>query len=82
VGIISWIIFGLLAGLIAKFIMPGKDPGGVFITIALGIAGALIGGFIATRLGYGGVDGFNFGSFVIAVIGSIILLFGYRMIRR
>ena len=81
-GIISWIIFGLLAGLVAKFIMPGKDPGGVFITIALGIAGALIGGFIATSLGYGGVDGFNFGSFVIAVIGSIILLFGYRMIRR
>lgn len=81
-GIISWIIFGLLAGLIAKFIMPGKDPGGVFITIALGIAGALIGGFIATSLGYGRVDGFNFGSFVIAVIGSLILLFGYRMIRR
>lgn len=81
-GIISWIIFGLLAGLIAKFIMPGKDPGGVFITIALGIAGALIGGFIATSLGYGRVDGFNFGSFVIAVIGSLILLFGYRMMRR
>ncbi len=81
-GIISWIIFGLLAGLIAKFIMPGKDPGGVFITIALGIAGALIGGFIATSLGYGGVDGFNFGSFIVAVIGSLILLFGYRMIRR
>ena len=81
-GIISWIIFGLLAGFIAKFIMPGKDPGGVFITIALGIAGALIGGFIATSLGYGGVDGFNFGSFIVAVIGSLILLFGYRMIRR
>ena len=81
-GIISWIIFGLLAGLLAKFIMPGKDPGGVFITIALGIAGALIGGFIATSLGYGGVDGFNFGSFIVAVIGSLILLFGYRMIRR
>lgn len=81
-GIISWIIFGLLAGFIAKFIMPGKDPGGVFITIALGIAGALIGGFIATSLGYGRVDGFNFGSFVIAVIGSLILLFGYRMMRR
>ena len=81
-GIISWIIFGLLAGLIAKFIMPGKDPGGIFITIALGIAGALIGGVIATSLGYGGVDGFNFGSFIVAVIGSLILLFGYRMIRR
>ena len=81
-GIISWIIFGLLAGLIAKFIMPGKDPGGVFITIALGIAGAVIGGFIATQLGYGRVDGFNFGSFIVAVIGSLILLFGYRMVRR
>jgi uncharacterized membrane protein YeaQ/YmgE (transglycosylase-associated protein family) len=82
VGIISWIILGLLAGLIAKWIMPGKDPGGIFITIAIGIVGAVIGGFIATSLGYGGVDGINFGSIVVAVLGSIILLFGYRMIRR
>ena len=81
-GIISWIILGLLAGPIAKWIMPGKDPGGIFITIAIGIVGAVIGGFIATSLGYGGVDGINFGSIVVAVLGSIILLFGYRMIRR
>jgi uncharacterized membrane protein YeaQ/YmgE (transglycosylase-associated protein family) len=81
-GIISWIIFGLLAGLVAKLIMPGKDPGGFFITILLGIAGALVGGFIATSLGYGAVSGFNLGSFIIAVLGSIILLFAYRLIRR
>jgi uncharacterized membrane protein YeaQ/YmgE (transglycosylase-associated protein family) len=82
VGIISWIILGLIAGLIAKWIMPGPDPGGIFITIAIGIIGAVIGGFIATRLGYGGVDGINLGSLFVAVLGSIILLFGYRMIRR
>jgi uncharacterized membrane protein YeaQ/YmgE (transglycosylase-associated protein family) len=81
-GIITWIIFGLLAGLIAKFIMPGKDPGGFIITILIGIAGALVGGFIATSLGYGSVDGFNLGSFIIAVLGSIILLFAYRFLRR
>jgi uncharacterized membrane protein YeaQ/YmgE (transglycosylase-associated protein family) len=81
-GIITWIIFGLLAGLVAKFIMPGNDPGGFIITILIGIAGALVGGFIATSLGYGSVDGFNLGSFIIAVLGSIILLFAYRLIRR
>jgi uncharacterized membrane protein YeaQ/YmgE (transglycosylase-associated protein family) len=81
-GIITWIIFGLLAGLVAKFIMPGKDPGGFIITILIGIAGALVGGFIATSLGYGSVDGFNLGSFIVAVLGSIILLFAYRLIRR
>lgn len=81
-GIISWIVFGLIAGLIAKFLMPGDDPGGFFITILLGIAGAVVGGFIATSLGYGAVDGFNLGSLVVAVIGSLVLLVGYRMLRR
>ena len=81
-GIITWIVFGLIAGLIAKWIMPGKDPGGFIITILIGIAGAVVGGFIATSLGYGAVDGFNLGSFFVAVLGSIILLFAYRMIRR
>lgn len=81
-GIISWIVFGLIAGLIAKLIMPGRDPGGFIITILLGVAGALVGGFIATSLGYGAVNGFNLGSFIIAVLGSIILLFAYRLIRR
>jgi len=80
-GILSWIVFGLLAGLVAKMIMPGRDPGGFIITTVLGVVGALIGGFVANRLGYGGVDGFNFGSLMIAIVGSVILLVAYRMLR-
>jgi uncharacterized membrane protein YeaQ/YmgE (transglycosylase-associated protein family) len=80
-GILSWIVFGLIAGGIAKLIMPGEDPGGFIITILLGIAGALVGGFIGTALGFGSVDGFNIGSFFIAVIGAILLLLGYRFVR-
>jgi uncharacterized membrane protein YeaQ/YmgE (transglycosylase-associated protein family) len=82
VGILSWIVFGLIAGLIAKWIMPGNDPGGFIVTILIGVAGAVIGGFLASALGYGGVDGFNLGSFFIAVVGSIVLLMGYRLMRR
>lgn len=79
-GVLSWIIFGLIAGLIAKFIVPGRDPGGLIITILLGIAGAVLGGFIGTQLGYGRVDGFDIGSFVTAVLGAVILLVGYRLV--
>jgi len=82
-GILTWIVFGLIAGLIAKFLMPGDDPGGFFVTILIGVAGAIVGGFIATNLlGLGGVDGFNFGSLAVAVLGSILLLIGYRFMRR
>lgn len=81
-GILSWIVFGLLAGLVAKLLMPGRDPGGFFVTILIGIAGALVGGFIARALGMGDISGFNLGSFLIAVAGAIILLIGYRMIKR
>lgn len=80
-GIIAWIIFGLIAGAIAKLIMPGKDPGGFIVTILIGIVGAVIGGFIGQALGFGSVDGFNLGSMVIAVLGAILLLIGYRVIR-
>ncbi len=69
-GILSWIIFGLIAGILAKWIMPGKDGGGFFMTILLGIVGAVVGGWISTLFGFGKVDGFNFGSFVVAVIGA------------
>ena len=76
-GILSWIIFGLIAGILAKWIMPGKDGGGFFMTILLGI----VGGWISTLFGFGKVDGFNFGSFVVAVIGAIVVLFIYRKIK-
>lgn len=79
-GILAWILFGLIAGVIAKLLMPGKDPGGFIVTILLGIAGALLGGFIGSALGFGGVEGFDFGSFVIAVLGAILLLILYRML--
>ena len=80
-GILSWIIFGLIAGILAKWIMPGKDGGGFFMTILLGIVGAVVGGWISTLFGFGKVDGFNFGSFVVAVIGAIVVLFIYRKIK-
>lgn len=80
-GILSWIIFGLLAGGLAKFIMPGKDPGGCFITILLGVAGAAVGGWIGTQLGFGQVDAFDIRSLGIAILGSIFLLLIYRVIR-
>jgi uncharacterized membrane protein YeaQ/YmgE (transglycosylase-associated protein family) len=81
-GILSWIILGLIVGIIAKVIMPGKDPGGFIITIILGIAGAFIGGFIASRIGFGTVTGFDLRSLLIAVGGAVILLIVYRMIKR
>jgi uncharacterized membrane protein YeaQ/YmgE (transglycosylase-associated protein family) len=80
-GILSWIILGLVAGAIAKFIMPGDDPGGIIVTILIGIAGALLGGFISTALGWGTVSGFNVHSIIIAIVGSIVLLIGYRFIK-
>ena len=80
-GIISWIVFGLIAGIIAKFIMPGKDPGGIIITSLIGIAGAIVGGFISTSLGYGDVSGFDLRSLGIAIGGAVVLLFGYRTLK-
>lgn len=79
--IIAWIVLGLIAGAIAKFLMPGRDPGGIFITIIIGIVGAVIGGFIGQALGVGDVTGFNLPSLIIAVLGSIVLLIVYRMVR-
>jgi uncharacterized membrane protein YeaQ/YmgE (transglycosylase-associated protein family) len=81
-GILSWIIFGVIAGALAKLLMPGSDPGGFFVTAIIGIAGAIVGGFIATQLGFGTVSGFDFRSFVVAIVGSMILLLGYRLFKR
>jgi len=80
-GILTWIVLGLVAGALAKWIMPGDDPGGVFVTIGIGIAGAIVGGFLATALGFGTVTGFNLGSVVIAILGALLLLFLYRKIK-
>jgi uncharacterized membrane protein YeaQ/YmgE (transglycosylase-associated protein family) len=79
---IIWIVLGLVAGIIAKLLMPGRDPGGFIVTILLGIIGALVGGFLSTRLGFGDVTGFNLPSIIIAVLGAMLLLFIYRAVRR
>jgi uncharacterized membrane protein YeaQ/YmgE (transglycosylase-associated protein family) len=81
-GILSWIAMGLIVGLLAKFVMPGKDPGGIIITILIGIAGAFVGGFIGSFLGLGTVTGFNVGSFLLAIGGAVLLLILYRLIKK
>jgi uncharacterized membrane protein YeaQ/YmgE (transglycosylase-associated protein family) len=81
-GILSWIVMGLIVGVLAKFIMPGKDPGGLIVTILIGIAGAFVGGFVGSFLGLGTVTGFNIGSLLLAIGGGIILLGAYRMIKK
>ena len=79
--IIGWAIFGLIAGAIAKLLMPGRDPGGWFVTMLLGIAGAMLGGFIGRALwGSSGVSGWGIGSFALAIAGSLLLLFLYRLV--
>ena len=81
-GFLSWIIMGLIVGVLAKFIMPGKDPGGVIVTILIGIAGAFVGGFIGSFLGLGAVTGFNIGSLLLAIGGAVLLLILYRKIKK
>ncbi len=81
-GIFSWIVFGLIAGALAKFLMPGKDPGGLILTVIIGIVGAMVGGFIGTQLGFGAVSGFDVRSFLVAIAGAMLLLFAYRLVRR
>ena len=79
-GILSWILFGLVVGVIAKLLMPGRDPGGFIVTILLGIAGALIGGFIGRAMGfYTENEG---AGWLMSILGAIILLALYRMMVR
>ena len=77
-GWIGWIIFGLIVGIVGKFLMPGRDPGGFIVTILLGIAGALVGGFVGRALGFY-QEGEPAG-FIMAVIGAIVLLAIYRAV--
>ncbi len=79
-GIIGWIVFGLIVGIVAKFLMPGRDPGGFIVTIILGIIGALLGGFLGRAIGwYGPNDPVGF---IMAVLGAIILLVIYRFVAK
>ncbi|MBY5993040.1 GlsB/YeaQ/YmgE family stress response membrane protein [Ferrimonas balearica] len=80
-GFISWIILGLIVGVLAKWIMPGNDGGGIVMTILLGIGGAFVGGYIGQILGWGGVSGFDLGSLALAVLGALLVLFIYNKLR-
>ncbi|ALE78070.1 MULTISPECIES: GlsB/YeaQ/YmgE family stress response membrane protein [Pseudonocardia] len=80
-GIIAWIVLGLIAGAIAKAIMPGKDPGGIIVTLILGVVGALLGGWIGSAVFGVGLGGFfNLSTWLLAIVGSLILLAIYRVI--
>ncbi|MCY0953159.1 GlsB/YeaQ/YmgE family stress response membrane protein [Streptomyces sp. H27-S2] len=81
-GIIAWILIGLLAGFIAKALMPGKDPGGIIITMLIGIAGGLLGGWLGKVIfGVDSIDGFfDLSTWIAAIIGSVILLVVYRLV--
>lgn len=79
--ILSWIVFGLVVGIIAKLLMPGRDPGGFIITMLLGIAGALVGGFIGRAMGFYGPN--QGAGWLMSILGAIVLLALYRlMVRR
>jgi uncharacterized membrane protein YeaQ/YmgE (transglycosylase-associated protein family) len=80
--ILSWIGLGLLVGALAKYIMPGKDPGGLIVTVLIGIVGALLGGAIATRMGYAPVTGFSVYSVLVATAGALLLLIVFRLAAR
>lgn len=76
-GVIGWIVFGLIVGAIAKLLMPGRDPGGIIVTMLLGIAGALLGGFVGRSLGWYGPE--DAAGFLMSLVGAVLLLFIYRM---
>jgi len=80
-GLLSWFVAGLIIGIIAKFLMPGKDPGGFVLTIILGIAGAFVGGFIASRIGFGTVSGLDQRSLLTAICVAIFLLVIFRIFK-
>jgi uncharacterized membrane protein YeaQ/YmgE (transglycosylase-associated protein family) len=80
-GVLSWILLGLVVGVLAKWIMPGDDPGGLIMTVLLGIAGAFVGGFLSTLIGVGTPGGFSLGSIAVATGGALLLLFLNRMLR-
>jgi uncharacterized membrane protein YeaQ/YmgE (transglycosylase-associated protein family) len=82
VGLISWIVVGLIAGLLARWITPGPDPGGIIVTVLVGMAGASVGGFLVRILGGAGATGLNIWSILVATIGALLLLFIYNLVAR
>jgi uncharacterized membrane protein YeaQ/YmgE (transglycosylase-associated protein family) len=78
IGVLGWILFGLIVGIVAKLLMPGRDPGGFIVTMAIGIAGALIGGFLGRAVGWYGPN--DNAGFLMSVLGAIVLLVLYRML--
>jgi uncharacterized membrane protein YeaQ/YmgE (transglycosylase-associated protein family) len=82
VGLISWIVVGVIAGLLARRIVPGPDPGRFIVTVLLGMAGASVGGFVVGVLGGSGATGFNVWSVLVATLGAVILLYLYGLIAR
>ena len=79
-GVLGWVLFGLVVGIVAKLLMPGRDPGGLIITTLLGIVGAVIGGFVGRSLGLYGPG--EPAGFLMATVGAVVLLLAYRMLRR
>ena len=80
IAILSWIVFGLVVGALAKLIMPGNDPGGFIVTILIGIAGAMVGGFVGRAMGFDGPD--QVAGYIMSIVGAIILLALYRMMTK
>ena len=78
--ILGWLVFGLVVGAVAKFVMPGKDPGGLVVTMLLGIAGAFVGGFVGQTLGFYGPG--EPAGFIMAILGAVLLLFVYRRLKK
>ena len=78
VGIVGWILFGLIVGVIAKLIMPGRDPGGIIVTILLGIVGAVLGGFLGRSLGFYGPQ--QAAGWLMSIVGAIVVLMLYRVL--
>jgi uncharacterized membrane protein YeaQ/YmgE (transglycosylase-associated protein family) len=75
-GVLGWILFGLIVGAVAKLVMPGRDPGGILVTMLIGIVGAVIGGFLGRLLGFYGPN--EAAGFLMSILGAVLLLFVYR----
>ncbi len=80
IAVLSWICFGLVVGVLAKLLMPGNDPGGFIVTVLLGIAGAMVGGFLGRVMGFYGPG--QVAGYIMSIVGAIILLALYRMMTR